>query len=140
PVHARNIGFDLGYLGVPLNDIEGSRDNLKGRAQLMSCIRGELTLNVEALLEAVQCAIDRGDQGGDLTWQICFRQADRGRAWTNRCSHLRYFRDGLEGASYCHRANHQSGDDQQWNDPPQVQHKFAQQRVNQYVSVGGACD
>ena len=37
-------------------------------AELMGCIRGELTLNVEALLEAVQRAIDRAHQGGDLTW------------------------------------------------------------------------
>ncbi len=68
PVHARDISFDLGYLTILLNDIEGGRDNGKRCAQLMGCIRGELTLKVEALLKAVQCAIDRGDQGRDLTW------------------------------------------------------------------------
>src|SRR6266481_1646492 len=58
-VHARYIGFDLGYLTVPLNDVERCRDNGKWCAQLMGCIRSELTLNVEALLQAVQRAIDR---------------------------------------------------------------------------------
>jgi len=68
PVHPRYIGFDLRYLTVRVNDIEGGCDNGKRRAQLMGCIRGELTLNLEALFEALQRAIDRGDQGGDLTW------------------------------------------------------------------------
>jgi len=44
------------------------RDNRKWCAQLMGGIRGELTLKVEALLQAVQRAIDRAHQGGDLTW------------------------------------------------------------------------
>ena len=59
-VHPLYIGFYLGYLAVPIDDIERGGDDGKRCAQLMGRICSELTLKVEALLESIQCAIDRG--------------------------------------------------------------------------------
>src|SRR5262249_27609316 len=127
-------------LSVSINGIECRCDDSERCAQLVSGVRRELSLKIKSLLEPVQRVINRGDQRRDFARQVLLGQSNRHGAGSDRRCHPRDACYRPEGTSNCQRANDQSGDNQQRNDPPQIQYKFAQQGVNQYVSISSACD
>ena len=79
----------------------------------MSGIRGKLPLDGEALLDAVERAVNRGHQGRDLTGNVFVGQAHLHRVRPDRRRHFRQVADRLEAAAYAQNSNGQRGENEE---------------------------
>src|SRR5215471_4358988 len=62
-IHASDVGLEFDEIAISLHILECSVYDRKRRPQFVSRIRSELPLDCEALVDAVECAVDRGHQG-----------------------------------------------------------------------------